>query len=382
MPKRLAQADDSQSFYNRFMASDVKNKKKLKDEILYQLYKKIQKEPKDIAPQILDPEDHEPNQIHQADILYMPDDEGYKYALTVVDTGSRLTDVEPLKERKATDALDAIQRIYKRGILKRPELSIEVDSGTEFKGEFKKYFEDAGLFVRVAQSGRSRQQGLVENRNGLIGRTLMRRMVAEELLTKEKSVEWLEYLPKIIKLMNQTYQLKQIKNMKPAVIMADVKTNKASTDLLEEGQEVRYQLDKPVDTLNHKRLHGGFREGDVRWSVKPVKILRIQMVPNQPVFYKLQGLTALYTKPQIQPVSAESKLPPASVQIKFIIEKLVGRKETKAGSVSFKVRWQGYEPKDDTWKKREDLMKEVPHIVEGYEKANKVKLAPKTPKKK
>ena len=133
---KIKKINDVSKFYDRFMASDVKNKTKLKEEILYQLYKMPTNDPKEIAPQILDPQDHSPNQIQQADLLYMPDDNGFKYGLTVVDTGSRKTDCEPMSDRTAKDALTAIKAIYKRGILKMPETSIQVDDGSEFKGVF------------------------------------------------------------------------------------------------------------------------------------------------------------------------------------------------------------------------------------------------------
>ena len=36
---------------------------------------------------------------HQADTLYLPNDNQYKYALVVVDVGTRMIDAEPLKNR-------------------------------------------------------------------------------------------------------------------------------------------------------------------------------------------------------------------------------------------------------------------------------------------
>ena len=38
-----------------------------------------------------------PNEVHQADLLFLPHDGGYKYALTVVDVASRYKQAEPLK---------------------------------------------------------------------------------------------------------------------------------------------------------------------------------------------------------------------------------------------------------------------------------------------
>ena len=40
-----------------------------------------------------------PNEVHQADILFLPHDNGFKYALTVVDVASRYKDAFPLKTK-------------------------------------------------------------------------------------------------------------------------------------------------------------------------------------------------------------------------------------------------------------------------------------------
>ena len=63
----------------KFLGSDIKNKKKLLEDVLYKLFKRPKND--DIAPQIISPEDHKPNQIHQADLLYLPVDDGYTYGL-------------------------------------------------------------------------------------------------------------------------------------------------------------------------------------------------------------------------------------------------------------------------------------------------------------
>lgn len=370
----MVKIDDTANFYTRFMASDVQNKKKLNDEILYQLFRRVKPERKDIAATISNPPDHTPNQIHQIDTLYMPEDNGVNLALTVVDTGSRLTDCEPIKGKKSIDALNALKRIYNRPkkdrILEKPSVSIEVDDGSEFKADFKAFFGKEKVYMRVAQPGRSRQQGLVENRNGLIGRTLMRRMVAEELLTGSKSVEWIHYLPKLIAMMNEKYYLKPI-DMKPAEVMAEPKTDRFSSELLNVGQKVRVQLDKPINLLNKKRLHGKFREGDAKFSLDTYTIDRIQVLPNQPVFYKLKDvkgklLKPLYTKHQLLVVSENSKMPPRTVQHKFIIEKVLDKKKMK-GLIHFLVKWKGYSDEHNSWEPRKELINTIPALLEEYE---------------
>ena len=104
----------------------------------------------------------------------MPNDNGYKYLLVVVDIGSRLTDVESLKEKSASEVKKAFEKIYERDIIKIPHV-IEVDSGSEFKGEVKKYFEDNDVRIKVAKPGRHRQIGLVERRNQIIGKLLFKK---------------------------------------------------------------------------------------------------------------------------------------------------------------------------------------------------------------
>ena len=74
------------------------------------------------------------NNNHQADILFLTSDRGYKYALVVVDTGSRLCEAIPLKTKSSSAVLKAFMKMYdEHNILKLPK-RIEMDPGTEFKG--------------------------------------------------------------------------------------------------------------------------------------------------------------------------------------------------------------------------------------------------------
>ena len=187
-------------FYKQFSTLNIKNKKHLKNELLYQLLKN--------PP----PEKNQPRMkkyqegTHQADVLYMPDDDGYSYALTVVDCSSRLTDARPLKTRDAQTVLNAIKDIYKGKILKQPNI-LQVDNGSEFKSVFKSYFEKQNVIIMTAQTGRHRQIALAEARNGAISKPLLTRMVAEELVTGEQSNDWVKFLPDVIKMLNDQQKL-------------------------------------------------------------------------------------------------------------------------------------------------------------------------------
>ena len=60
-----------------------------------------------------------------------------KLIICVVDVASRYKDAEPLLDKTAAQTTAAIEKIYKRGPLKFPNL-IQVDAGKEFLGTFTK----------------------------------------------------------------------------------------------------------------------------------------------------------------------------------------------------------------------------------------------------
>jgi IS30 family transposase len=92
----------------------------------------------------------------QADLLFLSDDRSYKYCLVVVDIATRICDAEPLKSKTANEVKNAFIKIYKRKILKFPAI-MTFDSGTEFKGVCKTYFENNDCEVKVSEPYRSRQ---------------------------------------------------------------------------------------------------------------------------------------------------------------------------------------------------------------------------------
>jgi len=63
-----------------------------------------------------------PNEVHQADLLFLPHDRPgkgrklYKYALTVVDVASRYKEAEPLSTKYSSEIAAAFIRIYKRSL--------------------------------------------------------------------------------------------------------------------------------------------------------------------------------------------------------------------------------------------------------------------------
>ena len=150
-----------------------------------------------------------PNTTHQADLLMLPFDKGYKYALVVTDIGSRLSDAEPIKNKESETVLKALKKIYKRGILEMPS-SLEFDQGSEFKSVVTEYLEDNGVKIRRAKPYRHRQQAIVERKNQTIGTALHKRMTEEELQLGIPSTQWVDDLPELITNINDHVKKKKI----------------------------------------------------------------------------------------------------------------------------------------------------------------------------
>ena len=92
------------------------------------------------------------NEIHQADLLFLPHDtvsrKTYKYALTVVDIESRYKEAEPLTSKDSSEVAKVFGNIYKRK-LNYPKL-LQVDPGREFMGSVTQLMAEHNVSIRRA----------------------------------------------------------------------------------------------------------------------------------------------------------------------------------------------------------------------------------------
>jgi hypothetical protein len=147
------------------MKKSATNNNVTAQEMARNLMKVPKKDKGDNMPTIYNPF---PNTVHQADLLTLPTDKGFKYLLVVVDVSTHKLDAEPLKKKTNDKVLDGFIKIYSRKILKLPK-RLEVDSGSEFKGVVNQYFKNNEIAVRRGKPGRHRQQAMVERYNQIIG---------------------------------------------------------------------------------------------------------------------------------------------------------------------------------------------------------------------
>ena len=304
-----------------------------------------------------------PDSVQQIDLLFLPEDQGFKYALVLVDLGSKLSDAEPIKDKQPATVIKALDTIYGRKILKPPKV-MESDPGSEFKGVFHEEMTKRNILHSYGKAGRHRQQATVESRNSIIGKALFERMSAIETITGQTNREWVKVLPKLIKLMNDNAR----KMPKKKAVSSDKQpvVTKENKQMLPEGTKVRIQLDNPEDIVHGSRLHGRFRASDIRWSPDVHVISQTILKPDQPPMYmvSLNGkkLPVAYTRNQLQLVSGKDepdakKLDISDKQSDFQVKKILDKKIVN-GKAQYLVRWYGYkDEKDQSWEPENNLPK-------------------------
>ncbi len=248
---------------------------------------------------------YKPNEHQQADLLYMPHDDDFKYALVVVNVGyPRVCDSEPIKTKDAKTVLSAFKKIYKRKYLSFP-MNIMCDSGNEFKGDVKEYFIDNGASIRYSETDRHRQLAIAENRNKTIANALFRLQYQKELKTGQPNTEWVKDLPNVIAALNDHAKKQKIPKPKPIPILSET-----NTPLLAIGTKVRKLLEAPREVLTTgKRLSTKFRATDIRYTPQVFTITDLYIVPNQvPLYILNDNENVRYSKDQLQVVKSKAAI--------------------------------------------------------------------------
>ena len=149
------------------------------------------------------------DEVHQADLLFLPHDnvkagrvnKTYRYALTLVDVGTRYKEAEPLTSKDSKEIAKAFEKIYSRH-LKYPKL-LQVDPGREFMGAVSQLMEKHSVKIRRGRTEIHRDQGVVERFNRTLAERLFGYQYAKELENPHKrNREWVKRLPEVIKALN------------------------------------------------------------------------------------------------------------------------------------------------------------------------------------
>ena len=283
--------------YKRILNNLVGNQPNLNvdTKVINELMKQPLKEGRDDIPKF---QNFVKNNCHQADILFLPSDRGYRYLLVLVDISTRLIDAEQLKDKNASSVVKAFKKIYNRDILDIPT-NINCDSGTEFHGETKKYFDDLNINIRYADANRHRQQGIVESANQRIGKIIFMMQSHQELQTKKQCKVWVKFIRQIINDLNEDSNNKNKTQTKEISTVPIITEN--NKNILNINDKVRVKLDHPINVYNKKKLGGNFRATDIKWTINVYKIKEVLLRPGFPPLYlTTKSKTTQYTTQQLQ----------------------------------------------------------------------------------
>jgi hypothetical protein len=337
-----------------------------------------------------------PNQTQNADVLFLSNDGGFKYALVVVDLASRYTAAVPMKNKDARTVLAAIQSIWKKGPLRRPE-NLKVDAGSEFQGVFSRWMEDNGVNLRRNPTADHRANSMVESHNSELARRLYAIQKQDEVERGGTNREWVGNLEGVLASMNAAENrligmsadtaIKKDKVYPLAKQRPPDVPLRTQKPVLAIGTRVRVLLPEPIDK-------GRFRATDETWSKKIYEVSNYSIEPERPIQYQvkpqdrltrgrwyvrgmllldLRQLSRVKANPDTsapkKPVPPEDS-PGPNEQGQYEVEKIVDRRKT-GGRVEYEVKWKGYSSKDNTWEPRASLIKQVPGLVRDFEKKNK-----------
>ena len=125
----------------------------------------------------------------------------FKYALVVIDVASRYKDAELLTSKESSEVAKSFEKIYSRK-LKWP-VRIIIDPGKEFMGHVTSLMK-RHVIIQRSEAGNHRAQAFVERANRTLSERLFSFQYGKEMSSddNERSREWFERLPAVLKSMN------------------------------------------------------------------------------------------------------------------------------------------------------------------------------------
>ena len=242
----------------------------------------------------------------------------FKYALVVIDVASRYKDAEPLTSKESSEVAKSFEKIYSRK-LKWPERII-IDPGKEFMGRVTSLMKRHNVIIQRSEAGNHRAQAFVERANRTLSERLFSFQYGKEMSAddNERSREWVERLPAVLKSMNN--EVTRLTGKEPLEVLKskDISINSPKYNRPVGFDEVRLS---PFAKLRYLFAPGEYEGGDRRratdpvWSLEIFELSHSKVSPDQPVMYYLSGgPKRSFVREELQVVPEDTELPPKSVK--------------------------------------------------------------------
>jgi uncharacterized protein YoxC len=325
-----------------------------------QLYHPSKGKPKNIKSSITTP-----NTILAIDLVNMEKFQvnGFKYLLNGIDMGSRFVYSQAMKNKTDTEVLKAFKKIYTQSKVR----AIRSDNGSEFiNNKFVDFLQKNNVKQILSEAGKPQSNGMIERANATI------KELIQKSVELNQSFDWVKHLQKLISNINNSQH--RITGFTPNQIQEafehddnEILDKAYDTELKKKNGNLSQQIFKIRDLV---RLYQPSDKTRQAWSNKIYTVEKVfKPQKSYGVYeYKLrefkdrfkeEELLRVYENPQNKILKME----------KFSISKLI-KPVMNDDTAYYEVKWKGYN--ETTLEPREVLLKDVPKMVNQFEKKNKI----------
>ena len=341
----------------------------LKLQEINQLYTPSKGKPKDIKSSMTTP--HKILAIDLVDLQKFQV-KGFKYLLNGIDMSSRFIYSQALKNKTEAEVLQAFKKIYKKAQIK----AIRSDNGSEFiNKKFKDFLTEKKIKQIFSEAGKPQSNGMIERSNATI-----KELIQKSLELNEK-FDWPKNLQKLIDNINNSQH--RITGFTPNQIQEAYEKNDKGVleeaynkELKKKGSNISKEIYNVGDFV---RIHEPSDKTRQVWSNEIYEIEKVMKpIKSYSVYeYKLKEFKDRFKEEELLKIEGEPQNKIIKVN-KFVISKLI-KPVIKNNVAFYEVQWKGY--KEHTIEPRETLLKDVPKMVNQFEKKTQLKFYVNTNKK-
>jgi len=234
-----------------------------------------------------------PNVLHETDVLYITNDNGRKYIISVIDTHNSLCESRALTSISMTHCCGALTDIYEKSKYLQFPTCLQADNAFD-NPQFKNWCDENKMKLKITQPHYHRTNAHVERLNQTLGKYIWLYQVDKELDTGKPYTKWLAIYQEIIKELNDRRLDNLDKNYERInkVNRGELPLlNKNNNQIIDVGTKVRLALDEPQSLQGKKYANNHFRSTDHHWQTSPIyEIVEHYLIEGSPPMYKIKNV--------------------------------------------------------------------------------------------